>query len=164
MSWVVCVVMGEDRDYNDVFESLVRLEAHGALPGVEHIEGFIAYGIYKHEKRQWLIDFRSRTGREPTEDEYREHARTYGAARRETLQTSARAILRNYQLAAVEKNRRWMREAITLYAKEARDPWRRGFIQSLAASFVFTLLLAAAAFILVAPPADLLRWVREAVG
>lgn len=156
--------MGEDRDYNDLFESLVRLEAHGTVPGVEHIEGFIAYGIYKHEKRQWLIDFRSRNRREPTDTEYREHARTYGAARREMLQTSARTILRSYQQAAVEENRLWMREAIVLYAKEARDPWRRGFTQSLVASFAFTLLLAAAAFILVAPPADLLRWVREAVG
>jgi hypothetical protein len=46
---------------NPMFGLLVEAEAD--------VTGLLAYGLYKQNKRDWLIAHRSRTGREPTEAE-----------------------------------------------------------------------------------------------
>lgn len=53
--------------YNPVFAKLVDEAEH-------ELVGFLAYGIYKAAKREWLSEHRERHGRRPTEPEYRQHA------------------------------------------------------------------------------------------
>lgn len=57
------------RTYNEVFERLVT--------DPDDIEGFIAYGLYKQAKREWLIDFHSRLGRAPNANELKAYNQTW---------------------------------------------------------------------------------------
>jgi hypothetical protein len=51
----------EDRNLNPVFELLVQ--------GESDLVGLLAYGLYKQNKRDWLIAHKARDGREPTQAE-----------------------------------------------------------------------------------------------
>jgi hypothetical protein len=48
----------ERKPYNTVYEKLVQRD--------DDLIGLIAYALYKQHKRDWLIAYRQREGREPS--------------------------------------------------------------------------------------------------
>lgn len=55
------------KDYNTIFERFVGASEEAP----QDLLGIVAYGIYKHAKREWVADIRTRFARPPTEDELR---------------------------------------------------------------------------------------------
>lgn len=71
--------------FDPVFPRLVN-EAEGTE---QKLIGFIAYGLYREAKREWISDFRSRAGRYPHDEELREYERSWTASRLEGLKNAA---------------------------------------------------------------------------
>ena len=67
--------MSPDNDkpqYNTMYETLV-----GGADEEGDVLGFIAYGLYKKSKREWVSAFRSQFGRSPTEEELHSYRSTW---------------------------------------------------------------------------------------
>jgi hypothetical protein len=65
----------EDDGYNPIFERLVDPPDGELL-----VEGFIAYGLYKIAKREWVSEFRARERRKPTDAELDSYVSTWTAS------------------------------------------------------------------------------------
>lgn len=76
--------------HNDIFEKFVDPEADdGALT----VAGMIAYGLYKKDKRQWIIRFCSEKGRAPTPEEMADYRLGWNDTRLDNSRNTAQAVL-----------------------------------------------------------------------
>jgi len=80
--------------YNEVFERLV------VTP--DDIEGFIAYGLYKQAKREWLVDFVSDHDRRPTARELEAFSRHWTPTTLQSLRETAESALSAYAQSVVQ--------------------------------------------------------------
>jgi hypothetical protein len=78
--------------FDPVFPRLVN-EAEGTE---QKLIGFIAYGLYHDAKQEWISDFRSREGRYPHDDEFREYERSWTASRLQGLKNAAVQLIAAY--------------------------------------------------------------------
>ncbi len=75
-------------EYNEVFERLVT--------DTDDIEGFIAYGLYKQAKREWLIDFHHQYDRAPKAAEFKAYNAYWTDTSLQSLRENAESALSAY--------------------------------------------------------------------
>ncbi len=80
--------------YNEVFERLVT--------DTDDIEGFIAYGLYKQAKREWLIDFHEKNQRAPKAAEFAAYNAYWTETSLQALRENAESALSAYADTIVE--------------------------------------------------------------
>jgi len=135
----------EDDNYNPVFERLV-----GPPDGELLVEGFIAYGLYKIAKREWVSEFRARERRKPTPAELEAYVATWTASQVQGAKERAAQALAEFASDIIEAE-----EPKTL-RRALRGSFLRAFWPSLTASVVYTLILILLAFVLTWAGVDLL--------
>jgi hypothetical protein len=138
------------RLHNIVFESLVTAETD--------LVGFVAYGLYKQNKRDWFIAFEREQGRIPNEGEIASYVVGESTERRlaiyrrlaeEIAGEASQDLLRRSQ-ASVESSRLSPSTGRRISRSAARDssPRRRSFASSVALFLVLMILVAGMAFVL----------------
>lgn len=80
------------KDYNTIFERFVGASEEAP----QDLLGIVAYGIYKHAKREWVADIRTRFARPPTEDELRAYHSTWTPSQIQNARNSAQQVLAEY--------------------------------------------------------------------
>lgn len=126
----------EPLEYNPVFERLVDNE-----DGEGKVVGLIAYGIYKVSKRQWVTEFRQSNGEKPSEDHMRIFAATQTEVSLDGYKAQAEQLLAAYAEAVLA-------EAKPKITKDAvQGLFGSSVLSSLLASFIFSIVLLALAFV-----------------
>lgn len=126
---------GGTRAYNAVFERLVS--------DPQDIEGFIAYGLYKQAKREWLIAFQQQNGRRPTTTEMDAYTAHWTQTALQSLRENAESALSAYAQTAIE----YERPAIEAHVlKIGRPIWKDLMIGTVSA-LVYSLMLVLAAWL-----------------
>ena len=129
--------------YNTMYERLVD-------QGGNEVSGYIAYGLYKQSKREWVREFEADRGRSPDGAEQASYVATYTPQIVAALQTQADGILTQFASSAVDDARpKILKEAL-------RGSTGRAIGLSLLSNAVYTLLLIAVVLILRYAGVDLL--------
>lgn len=79
--------------HNDIFERFVDPDAEDATITVA---GMVAYGLYKKDKRQWMMRFCEEKGRAPSAAEIADYMIGWNQARFDSSKTSAQGVLANF--------------------------------------------------------------------
>jgi hypothetical protein len=123
-------------DHNPVFDQLVRAS--------DDIEGFIAYGLYKQAKREWLFEHRAREGRAPTVAELRGFSRQWTPTTLQAFRETADSALSAYaQIALEDQTPSIERDALL----RGRPLWKDVMI-GVVSALSYSVLLVIAAFLL----------------
>ena len=119
--------------------------------GGNEVSGYIAYGLYKHAKREWVRNFEAdHGGRSPDGAEQASYVATYTPQIMAALETQANSILAQFASGAVDDARpEILKEALRGSAVKAIG-------LSLVANGIYTLLLIALVLILRYAGVDLL--------
>ena len=125
----------QPRPYNAVFERLVT--------DPQDIEGFIAYGLYKQAKREWLIQFREATGRTPTPGELDAYTSHWTDTALQSLRENAESALSAYAQTAIE----FERPAIEANVLRVGRPIWKDLLIGATSALVYSLLLILAAYL-----------------
>ena len=128
--------MAEANDYNEIFEQLVD-EA-------DDIEGFIAYGLYKQAKREWLIVFQAKHARAPSKADLRAFVANWTPTLLQSLRETAESALSNYAQIVVEEERPTIERNIL---KQGRPLWKDVLI-GVVSAVSYSVILVLAAYIL----------------
>ncbi len=142
-----------ERSYNPIFEKLVGPENSEA-----GLQGIVAYGLYKIAKREWVSEFRTRTGRKPTDDELDAYTRTWTASQLTTVNERAAQILAEYASEVIQS------EEPRILRRALEGSFWRSVWPSMLAAFLYTLLLVGAALILARSGIDLIGIFRDVAG
>ncbi|HMQ92576.1 MAG TPA: hypothetical protein PKA33_01380 [Amaricoccus sp.] len=132
--------------YNAVFEKFVD----AAQDDQSEIVGIIAYGIYKTAKREWVIDFKEREQRSPTEAELLAYVSTWTESRVDGAKQNAAQVIAEFaQTILDEQEPRVLRAAL-------RGRFWPAVWQSVVGAALYTVLLIVVALILSFSGVDLL--------
>jgi len=129
--------------YNAMYERLVDDSANT-------VQGYIAYGLYKNAKREWIRQFEGEHGRRPRPLEVQAYVDAYTAQMRETFETQAAGVLAQFADGAVADSKPAIVEA-ALKGGVWRAIW-----QSIAANAIYTIILIGLVVILKRAGIDLL--------
>ncbi|MGA0595431.1 hypothetical protein [Enterovirga sp. CN4-39] len=132
--------------YNPIFTRFVELERGGD----EQIQGLIAYGLYKVAKREWVRGISEVSGLKPTETQLADYAATWTESRLKGLEDQAQNALARFAEVVVEENTPSIRE------EALRGTSWKSIGTSIAANFIYTLLLIAIVVLLRVAGVDLL--------
>lgn len=122
--------------YNEVFERLV------VAP--DDIEGFIAYGLYKQAKREWLVDFIAEHDRRPRPAELEAFSRHWTPTTLQSLRETAESALSAYAQSAVQDETPTIqRDALT----KGRPLWKDVLI-GVVAALTYSVILVVAALLI----------------
>src|SRR3989344_6942418 len=129
--------------YNAVYERLVDGSSNT-------VQGYIAYGLYKSAKREWIREFETSHLRKPRPAEVQAYVDGYTQQMRDVFEAQAAGVLANFAESAVT-------DATHAIVEEALKGgfWRSG-TQSIAANAIYTLVLVAIVIILKRAGIDLL--------
>ncbi|MCV0387560.1 MAG: hypothetical protein K5821_14255 [Nitrobacter sp.] len=119
-----------DSLYNPVFEKLVD-----QTDDERQLIGLVAYGLYKQSKRDWLVTFRKEKNRDPTEDEYHDHARSQTDTTLRGYVSQASELFSIYSNSIIETERP------KIEAAALKGSFMSAFWPSFWSSIAFTLLL-----------------------
>lgn len=144
--------MTANRDYNAVFERLVR--------GADDIEGFIAYGLYKQAKREWLIAFREKHGASPKPADMKAFQAAWTNTTLQSLRENAESALSAYAESVIEA----VSPAIERDALKAGRPIWKDLLIGAASALTYSLLLLVAASLIRVFGSDLASAFRHASG
>lgn len=122
--------------YNPVFDSLV------AAP--DDIEGFIAYGLYKQAKREWLLEHQARVGKPPTAVELRAFSRQWSPTALQAFRETAESALSAYAQSVLEEQTPSIQRDALL---QGRPLWKDVLIGVISA-LTYSLVLVIAAFLI----------------
>jgi len=120
--------------YNKAFEVLVEKADHPMV-------GFIAYGLYKYSKREWVMAHIEQYGLAPSPNEYDNYAQSQTGTTMEGYRAQARQAVQEFVGVVVDDARPKIRE------EALRGSFWRGVWQSLVAAIIFALGLAIILFI-----------------
>jgi hypothetical protein len=96
-------------NYNAIFEKFVD----AAQDDQSEIVGIIAYGIYKTAKREWVIDFKEREERSPTEAELKAYVSSWTESRIDGAKQNAAQVIAEFAQTVVdEQEPRILRSAL----------------------------------------------------
>lgn len=121
--------------YNSMYERLVD-------QGDSKIEGYVAYGLYKHSKREWIRQFETDNNRCPTPDELKAYVSTYTAQPIIAIRTQAAGVLAEFADVAIEDAKAGILDE-ALKGSKWTAIWT-----AMVAAFLYTLFLLTALFIL----------------
>lgn len=131
--------------YNKIFRSLVG--PAGDSPG---IEGFVAYGLYKVAKREWVTDFVDRQKRKPNDAELDAYTSSWTASQLEGARERASQSLAQFAQASIDE------AEPRILQKALKGNFWRSFFPSVVAALAYTVILLILAFILTAVGVDIL--------
>lgn len=133
-------------DYNKIFEKFVGDIDNG---NQANLRGLLAYGLYKVAKREWVSAYRKKEGTPPSLEDLQRYAETWTQSQIESAFDRADQILAEYADVVVGS-------AEPLILKRAlQGSFWRGVLQSITASFLYTLLLVGIATILAVAGVDI---------
>lgn len=138
--------MPDEPSYNPIFTRFVEEEKDGD----DQLPGLVAYGLYKVAKREWVREYFQKHGRKPKEEELAGYAATWTESRLKGLQDQAENALAAFASTVVDANAPEIRE------RALRGTTLKAVGTSIAANFVYTLLLIALVILLRAAGIDLL--------
>jgi hypothetical protein len=122
--------------YNQVFDQLVETS--------DDIEGFIAYGLYKQAKREWIVDFRNREERSPSPAELRAFSRQWTPTALQAFRETAESALSAYaQSVLLDQTPSIQRDALA----QGRPLWKDILI-GVVSALAYSVILVIAAFLL----------------
>lgn len=125
--------MSDQKDYNPLFETFVQKgqSEHAILTGV------VAYGLYKHSKREWAEAIREQHKRGPTSEELDQYVATWTPSQIESKKSQAVNILASYAGSVIQSERpKILTEAL-------RGRFWVGVWQSVLGAAIFTIALLA---------------------
>ncbi|KRA61567.1 hypothetical protein ASD79_05470 [Caulobacter sp. Root655] len=123
-------------DHNLVFDQLVCAS--------DDIEGFIAYGLYKQAKREWLLGHKTREGRAPTTTELRSFSRQWTPTTLKAFRATADSALSAYAQSILEdQTPSIQRDALA----RGRPLWKDVMI-GVVSALTYSVILVIAAFLL----------------
>ena len=123
-------------EHNPVFDQLVRAP--------DDMGGFIAYGLYKQAKREWLISHKAREGRAPTLTELRSFSRQWTPTTLKAFRDNADSALFSYAQSVVQDETPFIqRDALV----QGRPLWKDVLI-GVVAALSYSVILVIAAFLL----------------
>lgn len=128
--------MAGGRSYNKVFERLVS--------DADDIEGFIAYGLYKQSKREWLVGFHAENSRAPTAKEMAAYNAAWTETALQSVRENAESALSAYGDTLIEIASPGI-EANAL--KEGRPIWKDLLIGA-SSALTYSLLLIVASYLI----------------
>lgn len=126
--------------------------------GGNEVQGFIAYGLYKNAKREWVIAFKAAHDREPTANEIAAYVSTYTDQTIATYETQAAAALAEFAEDAVENARPEIVE------EALRGSFWASVGQSIFANALYTLVLVALVLVLAFAGVDIEGVYQRIVG
>lgn len=125
--------MAGAKGYNEVFERLVDAK--------DDIEGFIAYGLYKQAKREWITSFIETHNRRPSARELEAFSSHWTPTTLQSLRETAESALSAYAQSVVQDETPTIeRDALRL----GRPLWK-DLVIGVVSAFVYSLLLLLAA-------------------
>ncbi|HVV95434.1 MAG TPA: hypothetical protein VHD15_18645 [Hyphomicrobiales bacterium] len=132
--------------HNPIFEKFVGNES----PDANHIEGLIAYGLYKVAKREWAQAIAEREHRPPTAEELQAYIATWTLSQLEGKRKEASDLLARFSRVVIEAAKPEIRED-ALRGRFWTTVW-----QAIFANALYTVFLIAIAFILSIAGIDIL--------
>ena len=121
--------------YNAMYERLVDGSSNT-------VQGYIAYGLYKSAKREWIREFETSHLRKPRPAEVQAYVDGYTQQMRDVFEAQAAGVLANFAESAVT-------DAKPAIVEEAlKGGFWRSVTQSIAANAIYTLVLVAIVIIL----------------
>jgi hypothetical protein len=123
-------------EHNPVFDQLVRAS--------DDMGGFIAYGLYKQAKREWLAGHQTRVGRTPTQAELRSFSRQWTPTTLKVFRDKANSALFDYAQSVVQDETPLIeRDALI----RGRPLWKDVMI-GVVSALTYSVILVIAAFLL----------------
>lgn len=132
-------------NHNPLFETFRQRTADG-----NELVGLVAYSLYKRAKWEWATELWNREGRKPTEVELQAYTRTWTDSMISGKLQEADGILATYAASVVDDVSPSIRE------DALRGTAIRSVSQSIAANFIYTILLICIVIILKVSGVDLL--------
>lgn len=129
--------------YNTMYERLVDQSGN-------KVQGFIAYGLYKTAKREWVRKFETDHGRPPRATEVTAYVSAYTPQTVDAFEAQARGVLTQFAVGIVADARPEIVEG-TL-----RGAFWKNVFQAIAANAIYTVALIVLAIVLAAAGIDLL--------
>jgi hypothetical protein len=114
--------------YNTMYERLVDGSSNT-------VQGYIAYGLYKNAKREWIRQFEAEKGRAPRPAEVQGYVDAYTAQMRDVFEAQAAGVLAQFAEGAVSD----AKPGIVEHALKG-TAWR-SILQSILANAIYTLML-----------------------
>ena len=114
--------------YNTMYERLVDGSSNT-------VQGYIAYGLYKNAKREWIRQFEAEKGRAPRPAEVQGYVDAYTAQMRDVFEAQAAGVLAQFAEGAVSD----AKPAIVEHALKGTAG--RSILQSILANAIYTLIL-----------------------
>lgn len=130
-------------DRGRIFERLVEDEN-------DDIHGFVAYGIYKRAKREWVSQFETENGRLPEAKEVDAYVSSWTPQVIQNAQDAASSALAAYADEAIVQAKPGIVE------EALKGTWIKSVLQSMLAAVLYTIALLAVAVTLKAAGIDLL--------
>ncbi|AZS22821.1 MULTISPECIES: hypothetical protein [unclassified Caulobacter] len=123
-------------EYNPVFDNLVQAP--------DDIEGFIAYGLYKQAKREWLLEHQAREGKSPSPSELRAFSRQWSPTTLQAFRETAESALSAYAQSVLEDQTPSIQRDALLHG---RPLWKDVLI-GVVSALSYSVILVIAAFLL----------------
>lgn len=129
--------------YNTMYERLVDGSSNT-------VQGYIAYGLYKNAKREWIRQFEAEKGRAPRPAEVQGYVDAYTAQMRDVFEAQAAGVLAQFAEGAVSD----AKPGIVEHALKGTAG--RSILHSIIANAIYTLVLIVIVVILKRAGIDLL--------
>lgn len=129
--------------HNTLYERLVDEDENTVL-------GYVAYGLYKSAKREWLIDFKATNRRDPTAEEVAAYVSAYTDQTLSAFRNQAAGVLAAFAEEAVEDARQGIVE------DALRGSFWGSVWQSIVANVAYTAILLALVIVLAFAGVDVL--------
>lgn len=114
--------------YNTMYERLVDGSSNT-------VQGYIAYGLYKNAKREWIRQFEAEKGRAPRPAEVQGYVDAYTAQMRDVFEAQAAGVLAQFAEGAVSD----AKPGIVEHALKGTAG--RSIVHSIFANAIYTLML-----------------------
>lgn len=124
------------RPYNAVFERLVN--------DGDDIEGFIAYGLYKQAKREWLVEYNALHGKRPSAAELASYNAYWTDTSLQSLRENAESALSAYAETVIDV----ATPSIESEALKSGRPIWKDLIIGASSALTYSLLLIVAAYLI----------------
>ncbi len=126
--------------------------------GDNEVQGYIAYGLYKNAKREWVVGFKEANDREPTSEEVAAYVSAYTDQTIATYETQAAAVLAAFAEGAVADAR------ADIVEEALRGSFWGSVWQSIFANALYTLALLALVLVLAFAGVDILGVYEKIAG
>jgi hypothetical protein len=126
--------------------------------GDNQVQGYIAYGLYKNAKREWVVGFKEANQRDPTPDEVAGYVSAYTEQTIATYETQAAAVLAAFAEGAIADAR------ADIVEEALRGSFWGSVWQSIFANALYTLILVALVFALALAGVDILGLFEKIAG